>query len=669
MRSSLAELDPGDAIVHEDFGIGLYRGLVRLQVAGEEGDYLHLEYADGDRLYLPVTRIGLVQKYAGPGEEAPRLDKLGGKAWEKACRKAQEGIEKMAHELLELYARRQVATRPAYAPADAAYREFEATFPYEETPDQLGAIEDVLRDLGGPRPMDRLICGDVGYGKTEVAIRAAFQAANDGRQIAVLVPTTVLAAQHYQNFRRRFESYPITVEMLSRFVSPAEQKAVLERVASGGVDVLVGTHRLLQRDVRFHELGLVVVDEEHRFGVAHKERLKQLRARVDVLTLSATPIPRTLNMGLSGVRDLSVIETPPADRLAVRTSLARFDDDLIREAVRRELNRSGQVYFVHNRVQSIGAVADQVARLVPEARVGVGHGQMREKDLERVMEQFVAGEIDVLVCTAIIESGLDIPRANTILINRADLFGLADLYQLRGRVGRANLRAYAYLLVPGEAELTPDARRRLQALQEFTELGAGFRIATHDLEIRGAGELLGKAQSGQMAAIGFELYTDLLEEAVQRLRGEPVERAPEPDIRLKVPAHFPVDYVEDPRQRLVLYERLTRTRDPAELDEFRYEFVDRYGPVPPPVENLIEVMKIRRALVGLRATAFDYTGRELVLAFDEKPRVDPERVLELLRADPAAYRVTPDNRVMWLTGPLPPDRVLPTAWELLNRLG
>jgi transcription-repair coupling factor (superfamily II helicase) len=669
LRSSLADLDPDDAIVHEDFGIGLYRGLVRLQVAGEEGDYLFLEYADGDRLYLPVTRIGLVKKYAGPGEEAPRLDKLGGKAWEKARRKAQEGIEKMAHDLLELYARRQVSTRPAYTPVDAAYREFEATFPYEETPDQLRAIEDVLRDLGGPHPMDRLICGDVGYGKTEVAIRAAFQAANDGRQTAVLVPTTVLAAQHFQNFRRRFASYPITVEMLSRFVSPAEQKAVLERVASGGVDVLVGTHRLLQRDVRFHELGLVVVDEEHRFGVAHKERLKQLRARVDVLTLSATPIPRTLNMGLAGVRDLSVIETPPADRLAVRTSLARFDDDLIREAIRRELNRSGQVYFVHNRVQSIGAVADQVARLVPEARVGVGHGQMREKDLERVMEQFVAGEIDVLVCTAIIESGLDIPRANTILINRADLFGLADLYQLRGRVGRANLRAYAYLLVPGEAELTPDARRRLQALQEFTELGAGFRIATHDLEIRGAGELLGKAQSGQMAAIGFELYTDLLEDAVQRLRGEPADRAPEPEIRLKVPAHFPVDYVEDPRQRLVLYERLTRTQDPAELDEFRYEFVDRYGPVPPPVENLIEVMKIRRALVALRATAFDYTGRELVLAFDEKPRVDPERVLELLRADPAAYRVTPDNRVIWLTGPLPPDRVLPEAWELLNRLG
>ncbi len=669
LRSSLADLDLDDAIVHEDFGIGLYRGLVRLQVEGEEGDYLFLEYAGGDRLYLPVTRIGLVKKYAGPGEEAPRLDKLGGKAWEKARRKAQEGIEKMAHDLLDLYARRRVATRAAYAPVDAAYREFEATFPYEETPDQLRAIEDVLRDLGGAHPMDRLICGDVGYGKTEVAIRAAFQAANDGRQTAVLVPTTVLAAQHFQNFRRRFANYPITVEMLSRFVSPAEQKAVLERVASGGVDVLVGTHRLLQRDVRFHELGLVVVDEEHRFGVAHKERLKQLRARVDVLTLSATPIPRTLNMGLSGVRDLSVIETPPADRLAVRTSLARFDDDLIREAIRRELNRSGQVYFVHNRVQSIGAVADQVARLVPEARVGVGHGQMREKDLERVMEQFVAGEIDVLVCTAIIESGLDIPRANTILINRADLFGLADLYQLRGRVGRANLRAYAYLLVPGEAELTPDARRRLQALQEFTELGAGFRIATHDLEIRGAGELLGKAQSGQMAAIGFELYTDLLEDAVQRLRGEPVERAPEPEIRLKVPAHFPVDYVEDPRQRLVLYERLTRTQDPAELDEFRYEFVDRYGPVPPPVENLIEVMKIRRALVALRATAFDYTGRELVLAFDEKPRVDPERVLALLQADPAAYRVTPDNRVIWLTGPLPPERVLPGAWELLNRLG
>ncbi len=667
-RSTLAELEPGHGVVHADFGVGLYRGLVRLAVGGEDGDYLHLEYAGGDRLYLPVTRIGLVQRYRSPAEDLPRLDKLGGTAWEKCRRKAQEGIEQMAHELLELYARRQTATRPPYSGQDHAYREFAATFPYEETRDQARAIEDVLKDLGGPRPMDRLICGDVGYGKTEVALRAAFRAVADGRQVAVLVPTTVLAAQHARGFRRRFEPYPVTVEMLSRFVSPADQKGVLERVAKGGVDVVVGTHRLLQRDVRWKDLGLVVIDEEHRFGVAHKERLKELRAQVDVLTLSATPIPRTLNLGLSGVRDLSIIETPPADRLAVRTTLSRFDEELVREALRRELHRGGQVYFVHNRVQSIEAMADQVRALVPEARVALGHGQMNERELESVMERFVGGEVDVLVCTAIIESGLDIPRANTIIINRADLFGLADLYQLRGRVGRSNLRAYALLLVPAEEDLTGDARKRLQALQEFTELGAGFKIATHDLEIRGAGDFLGKSQSGHIAAIGFDLYAELLEEAVQRLRGAPVDHPPEPEIRLKVPAHFPVDYVADPRQRLELYERLTRAADDPEVDDLRYELIDRYGPVPPPVEHLLAVMKIRRRLRALRATSFDFTGRELVLAFGDNPRVDPGRVLALVQGDPKHYRVTPDQRLLWAPGPVTGAEVLERAAELLNRL-
>ncbi|MBI5018489.1 MAG: transcription-repair coupling factor [Deltaproteobacteria bacterium] len=668
-RSSLADLEAGNAVVHADFGIGVYRGLVRLDVQGEEGDYLHLEYADGDRLYVPVTRIGLVQKYWGPEEGLPRLDKLGGKAWEKARRKAEEGIEKMAYELLDLYARRQLAERPPYGAADLTFHEFEATFPYEETPDQLSAIADVLRDLEGPRPMDRLICGDVGYGKTEVAIRAALRAVLDGRQVAVLVPTTVLAAQHFQSFRRRFEGYPIEVEMLSRFVSAAEQRDVCERLAKGRVDVVVGTHRLLQRDVTFRNLGLVVVDEEHRFGVAQKERLKQLRAHVDVLTLSATPIPRTLHMGLAGVRDLSIIETPPADRLAVRTLLARFDEEVIRDAIRRELARSGQVYFVHNRVQSIADLAEQVRSLVPEARLGIGHGQMGEKDLEAVMRAFIGGELDVLVCTAIIESGLDIPRANTILINRADQFGLADLYQLRGRVGRSNLRAYAYLLVPSEAELTEDARKRLQALQEFTELGAGFKIATHDLEIRGAGELLGKSQSGQMAAIGFDLYADLLERAVLRLRGEPAERPPEPEIHLKIPAHFPSGYVEDPGQRLTLYERLTRAADGAEVDDLRYELIDRYGPLPLPAEHLLEVMKIRRRLVGLRALGLDYNGKELVLSFDENPGVDPAVILELLRNEPARCRITPDHRVKWQTGALEIPEVLRAVTDLLNRLG
>ncbi len=668
LRSTLADLGPGDPVVHADFGVGIYRGLVRLDAGGEEGDYLHLEYAGGDRLYVPVTRIGLVQRYSAPGEGLPRLDKLGGTAWQKARQRAREGVEKVAHDLLTLYARRRVAERPPYGGLDHAYREFEATFPYEETPDQEAAIEAVMEDLSGPRPMDRLICGDVGYGKTEVAVRAAFRAVHDGRQVAVLVPTTVLAAQHFQSFRRRFEGYPIVVEMLSRFVPAAEQRRILERVAEGKVDVLVGTHRLLQRDVRFRNLGLLVIDEEHRFGVAQKERLKKLRARVDVVTLTATPIPRTLHMALAGVRDLSVIETPPADRLAVRTVVARFDDDLVREAIRRELSRGGQVFFVHNRVQSIDAVAGHVRSLVPEARVGVGHGQMRETELERVMTAFVSGELDVLVCTSIIESGLDIPRANTILIDRADQFGLSDLYQLRGRVGRSNLRAYAYLLVPPDAELTPDARKRLQVLQEFGELGGGFRVASHDLEIRGAGEMLGKAQSGHIAAIGFDLYSELLDEAVRRLRGEPVERAVEPEIRLKVPAHFPADYVPDPAQRLELYERLTRVRDLGEVDDIRYEIIDRFGPIPPPVESLLEVMKIRHRLVDLRATALDYTGTNLVISFDEGTRVDPARVLEIVQAEPDRYRLTPDNRLAWRVGPLDPPEILRRAWALLNRL-
>lgn len=667
--ASIADLKPGDSIVHSDFGIGLFHGLTRLNAGGEEGDYLLLEYADNARLYLPVTRIGLVQKYAAPGDGAPKLAKLGTNAWAKAKQKAREGIEKLAHELLEIYAKREIAQRPAYSKPDLAYQEFEATFPYEETPDQATAIDHVLKDMSGSRPMDRLICGDVGFGKTEVAIRAAFRAVNEGRQVAVMVPTTVLAAQHHQNFTKRFENHPIVVGMLSRFVAASEQKVVIKQLAEGKADVVVGTHRLLQSDVKFKNLGLIVVDEEHRFGIAHKEKLKKFRANVDVLTLSATPIPRTLHMGLSGARDISIIQTPPTDRQAVRTFVGRFDEDLIREALQRELNRGGQIFFVHNRVQSIEEMARRIGDLVPAAKVGIGHGQMNEGALEKVMKDFVSAEIDILVCTAIVESGLDIPRANTIIINNADRHGLADLHQLRGRVGRSNMRAYAYLLVAEETKITTKARKRLQALQDFADLGSGFKIASHDLEIRGAGDFLGKNQSGHIAAIGFDLYAELLQGAVGKLKGEPFEKPPEPDIKLKIPAFFPVDYVEDAAQRLELYERFIKASDDSEIDEMRYELIDRFGNIPIQVEHLIEVMKIRKMLVDVRALGLHYTGSQFSLMLSEDSLVSPEKVLEFVSSGDSGRRLTPDHRLLWSPGgPLEPDQIFDAARDLLNRL-
>jgi transcription-repair coupling factor (superfamily II helicase) len=518
--TSLAELKPGDYMVHIDFGVGLYKGLQHLTIDTLEGDFLLLEYAGGDKLYLPVDRINLVQRYVGSEGMNPILDKLGGSGWEKKKAKVLESVREMAEELLKIYASRMVHEWFAFSRPDDLYREFEASFAFEETPDQLSAIEDVLQDMASDKPMDRLICGDVGYGKTEVAMRGAFKAAMDGKQVAVLVPTTVLAQQHLETFRNRFDAYPVKVEMVSRFRTPREQKAILEEVKKGDVDVIIGTHRLLQKDIEFKDLGLVIIDEEHRFGVAHKERMKQYRSVVDVMTLTATPIPRTLHMSLTGIRELSIIDTPPVDRLSIKTFVARFSDELIREAILRELRRGGQVFFVHNRVQSIHAMAEYLKQLVPEAKLAVGHGQMNEKDLEQAMLAFMHGETNLFLCTTIIESGLDIPNANTMIVNRADTFGLAQLYQLRGRVGRSRQRAFAYFLIPGEGSISSDARERLKIMQELTELGAGFRIATHDLEIRGAGDLLGAKQSGNIAAVGFELYTELLEEAVSRLKGE-----------------------------------------------------------------------------------------------------------------------------------------------------
>jgi transcription-repair coupling factor (superfamily II helicase) len=631
-----------------------------------EGDFLHLEYADGDKLYVPVDRIEKVQKYVGAEGHVPRLDKMGGGAWEKAKVKARAAIEELARELLKIYARREMAEGFRYSPPDRLFLEFEAAFPYEETPDQLSAIQDVLGDMGSERPMDRLICGDVGYGKTEVAVRAAFRAALDGRQVAVLVPTTVLARQHFETFRERFAGTAVEVEMVSRFRTPAEQKRILERAAAGKVDVLIGTHRLLQRDVRFRNLGLLIIDEEQRFGVAHKERLKKLRAEVDVLTLTATPIPRTLHMSLMGLRDLSVIDTPPVDRLAIRTYVTRFDDDLIRDAIRRELQRGGQVFFVHNRVQNIDAMAEFLRTLVPEAKIAVAHGQMGEKALEEVMLGFVEGRSNVLVCSAIIESGLDIPRANTILINRADCFGLAQLYQLRGRVGRSRHRAYAYLLIPGEGLLTRDARERLKVLQELTELGAGFRVASHDLELRGAGDLLGASQAGQITAIGFEMYAELLEETIHELKGLAREEKVDPEIRLGLSAFLPEKYLPDPNQRLVFYRKLAAAEEEETLYAAADELRDRYGEIPEPAQRLLEVMKLRVLMKRLKVELAEYDGRQLVFAFAAATPVPPEKILRLLDDPQQRYRFSPDYRLAVRLGKVAAEEALQAAKKELH---
>ncbi len=663
-ESSLADLKEKDFVVHTDYGIGRYLGLVHLQTGDVAGDFLHLEYAGKDRLYLPVERIEKVQKYLSEGT-TPRLDKMGSGAWEKAKLKARATIEELARDLLQVQARRQMAQGFSYSAPDRLFREFEAAFPHEETPDQLEAIEAVLEDMVSERPVDRLICGDVGYGKTEVAIRAAFKAVLDSRQVAVLVPTTVLARQHLETFRQRFAEYPVVVDMLSRFRTPAEQKKIIERTGKGQVDILIGTHRLLQRDLRFKDLGLIIVDEEQRFGVTHKERLKKMRAEVDVLTLTATPIPRTLHLSLAGLRELSIIDTPPVDRQAIRTYVTRFDDDLIRDAIMRELRRGGQVYFVHNRVQSIEAMADFLRQLVPQAKVGVGHGQMPEKELETVMLDFIEGRTNLLVCSTIIENGIDIPTANTMIVNRADCFGLAQLYQLRGRVGRSHQRAYAYLLIPGEGVLTKDARERLKVLQEQAELGAGFRIARHDLELRGAGDLLGARQAGQVAAIGFEMYTELLEETIHELQGQQREERIDPEIRLGLSAFLPEKYVADPNQRLVLYRKLASARDDIEIYQAGDELRDRYGDLPAEAELLLEVMKLRVLMKQLYVELAEYDGHNLVFAFPASTRVAPEQILALLK-DSRKYSFSPDYRLTVRLGRLSREEVLALAKKELQ---
>jgi len=665
---SLEELKPGDFMVHLDFGVGIYRGLQHLEFDRIGEDFLLLEYAGGDKLYLPVDRINLVQRYVGAESIQPSLDKLGGAGWEKKRARACKSIEEMAEELLKIYAARQVHEGFAFSPPDELYREFEASFAFEETPDQMRAIDDMLCDMQNIKPMDRLVCGDVGYGKTEVAMRGAFKSVMDGKQVAVLVPTTVLAQQHMETFRKRFAAYPVTIEMLSRFRTSREQKATLERLKKGEVDIVIGTHRLLQKDVSFKDLGLIIIDEEHRFGVSHKEKLKQYRAVVDVLTLTATPIPRTLNMSLAGIRDLSIIDTPPGDRLAIKTFVARFSDELIREAVMRELRRGGQVFFVHNRVQSIGVMAEYLCGLVPEAKLAVGHGQMQEKDLEEVMLGFMHGDFNLFLCTTIIESGLDISSANTMIVNRADTFGLAQLYQLRGRVGRSSQRAYAYFLIPPEGSISPDARERLRIIQELTELGAGFRIATHDLEIRGAGDFLGSRQSGNIAAVGFELYSELLEQAVSRLKGEEVAEQVEPEINLKIPAFVPEEYVPDPNQRLIIYKTLVQASEEEDVSGVGDELLDRFGKLPPPVGYLLETMKLRIDLRTLFVKRLEFDGKRLHASFHEKTPVSPDTIIGLIRKAPLIYRFNPDFVLSAVVSDTSFEGILTAARNLLKRL-
>jgi transcription-repair coupling factor (superfamily II helicase) len=643
----LGEIAEGDAVVHDEHGIGRYRGLKKLNVRGVFHDFMHLEY-DGGTVYVPVYRIGLVHRYSGAESEAVRLDRLGGKTWMEKRRRVSAEARKIAEELLQLYAQRAALAGHAFPSPDAVFREFEETFPFEETPDQAKAIETVLDDMQNGRPMDRLICGDVGYGKTEVALRAALLAVLGGKQVAILAPTTVLAEQHFVTFSERFNEFPVRVAALSRFRSKAEQQKTVAALAEGKLDIVVGTHRVLSKDVRFKDLGLVVIDEEQRFGVTHKERLKELRTQVDVLTLTATPIPRTLQMAMGGLREISIIATPPADRLAIRTFVCRFDPDILGEALRKELGRGGQVFFVHNRVEDIAEWAEKVRAISPPGtRIAIGHGQMADGALEKVMVDFIDGRYDVLVCTTIIESGLDIPRANTMIVNRADRFGLAQLYQMRGRIGRSRERAFCYLIVPGEGQMTADAKQRLAVLQRFTELGAGFQVATHDLEIRGAGELLGDRQSGSVAAVGFETYAKILEEAVAELKGEPIKSEFDPEISVDVPAFLPDDYVPDTGQRLDFYRRLAQARDEDDVRATLIELADRYGPLPDEARLLGEVMVDKTIVRALGALAYELASTRMVVSLGGDTRLDPARVLKLVQQKGSRWKLTPDMRLSY----------------------
>jgi transcription-repair coupling factor (superfamily II helicase) len=626
--SDFRDLKVGDLVVHVDHGIGLFVGLKRIEVGLDAQEFMELRYAGEDKLFVPVERLDLVQKYAGASR--PALDRLGGTTWEKAKTRVKKAMRDMAEELLKLYAARKAVPGHAFTADTHWQQEFEDTFEWDLTPDQASAIADIKADMQSPSTMDRLLCGDVGYGKTEVAMRAAFKAVMDGKQVAFLAPTTVLAFQHLKTLKDRFAAFPVRIDMLSRFRTKAEQKATIQDVAAGKVEIVVGTHRLLSKDVQFRDLGLLVVDEEQRFGVAHKERIKQMRRRVDVLTMTATPIPRTLNMSLAGIRDMSVIETPPRDRLSIQTNVVKFDQAVISRAIRTEMERGGQVYFVHNRVESIYSLGNLITRLVPEARVAVAHGQMSEETLERVMVDFVAHKYDVLLATTIIENGLDIPNANTMIVNRADRYGLSQLYQLRGRVGRSDRRAYAYLLIPPEEALSPVAKKRLAAIREFSDLGSGFRVAALDLEIRGAGNLLGGEQSGHIEAVGFDMYMKLLEQTIKELKGEELEDDLRATVNLKVDLRVDESYIPDMNQRLTVYRRMAAVRSEAELDRLMDETRDRYGPPPDSVLNLAEYASIRLMADRIRIESIDRDGQTVVLKFRPDATLDPTWLLRVI---------------------------------------
>jgi transcription-repair coupling factor (superfamily II helicase) len=638
----MEDLKTDDLVVHADHGIGRFEGLTKLKLNGTINDFLMILYRDEDRLYLPVDRMGLIQKYLGVDGVEPVLDKMGGRSWEKVKSKVKKSAEKIAGELLKLYAERKVKSGFAFEHMDEFYQDFESAFPYDETEDQMKAIDHVLRDMTDSTPMDRLVCGDVGYGKTEVALRASFMAVSNGKQVAVLVPTTVLAEQHYATFCSRFEPYGAKIACLSRFRSSKEQKQILENLKEGHIEIVIGTHRLLQKDVAFKSLGLFVIDEEHRFGVKHKEKLKEIRRTVDVLALTATPIPRTLHMSLLGIRDITVISTPPEFRRSIITYVCEFDDDIVTEAIRKELARNGQIYFVHNNINTIFRVADKIKKLVPEIRMDVAHGRMKEDELEDVMFKFVQKDIDLLVCTTIIESGLDIPSANTILVNRADRFGLAQIYQLRGRVGRSDEQAYAYLFIPRDSVLGKDAQKRLKVLMEHSDLGAGFQIAMSDLKIRGGGTILGASQSGHIAAVGYDMFLKLMEESVAEIKGEPVQEDLDPEINITLSAFIPETYVPDIDQRLSVYRRLARMTDMKEITDFRAEMTDRFG--MPPAEAVNLLLKIMLKVLSRKAgiKRLDLTGQELQLYISDIHQKEPSGIVDMIKSEPLRYQITPD---------------------------